>query len=324
MSGLPSVTQRGNLAFMFAPFRRFFARRAASRTDVEEIIRAPRDRGPAATEMEITPFFANLQDYVGIAEELPLKRLPSLLNAWFEAATTAIDAENGTLDKFIGDVVVAMFGAPVPSRDHALRACVAAVRCQHAVGELRARLQRDADSWPERVRELRARIGLHSGLAIIGNMGSKTNFNYTMMGDTVNLAARVESAAKTYAVGVLCTGATQQACESAAPGCVLFRRLGKIVAKGRTNAVELFEVAALGKQATDQLRDCLATFEAGLGCYQQSDWAGAIRYFEKSATLERDQHPMPGHAPNPSALFLQFARAAGKGREAEADSSDSS
>jgi adenylate cyclase len=259
-------------------------------------------------EVELTAFFASVHQYVSLAEQVPLAQLPELMNRYFEACTSAIQEEGGTLDKYVGDAVVAMFGAPLAVSDHALRGCVAALRCQARVGELREQLRRDTHRWPELAGQLRVRVGLNSGQAIVGHMGSRTRFNYTMLGDDVNLAARLEAGAKHHHVWTLCSGQTRDACEQAKPGRVVFRRLSRIAVKGRTQPIELFEPVALREDATDRLRECIGIFEAGLARWSERDWAGAIQQFEKSAPLERDQ---PGSSPeithNPSTFYLKLA-----------------
>ena len=262
-----------------------------------------------ASEVELTPFFASVHGYVGLAEQVPLPQLHELMNDYFGRCCTEIQAEGGTLDKYVGDAVVAMFGAPAKLPDHAMHACVAALKCQARVGELRQRLSRDENKWPELARQFRARIGLHTGVVLVGNMGSRTRFSYTMMGDNVNLAARLESGAKHYGVWTLCSRATRDACERASPGLVVFRRLGRLLIKGRADLIDLFEPAALREDVTDRLRECISVFETGLARWQERDWDGAIQHFEKSAKLERDQ---PGSSPeitlNPSLNFLNQAQ----------------
>jgi adenylate cyclase len=276
---------------------------------VDRVVASGKNPPTGPAEVEITPFFASVHSYVSLAEQMSLTQLRELLNTYFDACVTEIHGERGTVDKFIGDAIVAMFGAPLQTPDHALHGCVAALKCQARVAELRERLRREENKWPERARQLRVRIGLHTGVALVGNMGTKARLNYTMMGDNVNLAARMESGAKSYGVWTLCTDATQGACERTDPGRVIFRSLGRIVVNGRAKQLEIFEPMALRENVTDQLRECVEVFESGLACFRAHDWDGAIVHFEKSARIERDQPGAYAETPlNPSTLYLKMAR----------------
>lgn len=194
-----------------------------------------------ARECEITPFFATVCGYVGIAEQLPLALLPELMNGYYAACTAAIETNGGALDKFVGDSVVAMFGAPTFQRDHALRACLAALDLQERMDGLRVRFATEPGKWPACVQDFHVRIGIHTGTAIVGNMGTVTRFNFSMMGDNVNLAARLEKYAATYGVPILCSRATKHACDVASPGRIRFRPLGCVEITGRTEPLEIFE-----------------------------------------------------------------------------------
>lgn len=297
--------------------RNYFARRRikgmfgnyVSATLVERSIDSGQMPAPQPAYRELTPFFASVHSYVGLAAALSPAQLHELLPLYFEACTAQIEAEGGTIDKFIGDAIVAMFGAPLQTSDHALRACTAALQCQVRVAELRTRIQSEEAKWPALAQQLRVRIGLHTGTALVGNLGTKTRANYTMMGDDVNLAARMEKGAESYGVWTLCTETTQRACEHAEAGRIVFRPLGRIVIKGRAHPIELFEPAALREDAPDQLRECIAVFTSGLARWRERDWDGTIAFLEKSAHLERDQ---PGASPelklNPSTFYLELAR----------------
>jgi adenylate cyclase len=254
---------------------------------------------------ELTALFGSINSYVALAEQLPLAQLPEFMNAYLTTCTDAIQEEGGTLDKYIGDTVVAMFGAPIRLPNHALQACVAALKIQNQIAGLREKFRSEELKWPEIVHGLHVRIGLNSGMAIVGNMGTTTRFNYTMMGDEVNLAARMESGAKSWGVWTLCTGATMHACDRAHQGHVVFRSLGSIVVKGRTNPVELFEPIALSEDVTAELQECVSLFESGFARYVAQDWDGAEALFLRSSKLEPNQPgKSPGVKSNPSLVFI--------------------
>lgn len=260
-------------------------------------------------EEEITAYFSDIQGYSTFSEKLPPKQLVELLNDYLTVCTDTVQEEGGTLDKYIGDAVVAMFGAPIPLPDHAFRACVAALRVQQQLGTLRVRWSSQADRWPEGVLKMQSRIGMNSGPAIIGNMGSRTRFNYTMTGDNVNLAARMESGAKSWGAYTLCTEATKLACEQHGGDRVVFRPLGRIVVMGRTQPVPVFEVVALKEAVTQPLQECLGLFADALAKYYARDWNGAIKGFQLSAQFEPNQPgKTPGVKSNPSLVYIGIAQ----------------
>lgn len=255
----------------------------------------------------ITAYFSDIQGFSSFSELLPPDRLVELMNEYLTACTDIVQDERGTLDKYIGDAVVAMFGAPVAMPDHSHRACVAALRVQQRLAELREKWRSEGDRWPQIVREMRTRIGLNTGQCVIGNMGSRTRFNYTMMGDDVNLAARMESGAKSWGVYTMCTEATKLACEERGGGGVVFRPLGRIVVKGRSHAVPIYEIVGFSDSIPAETRSCIETFTAGLERYYARDWDGALDCFGRSAQLEPN---VPGHSPgvgnNPSLVYIDI------------------
>jgi len=256
-------------------------------------------------EEDITAYFSDIQSFSSFSEKLSPSRLVELMNEYLTACTDIVQAEGGTLDKYIGDAVVAMYGAPLALPDHAHRACVAALRVQRRVGELREKWMHEGDRWPGIVHRIQTRIGLNSGPAVVGNMGSHTRFNYTMMGDNVNIAARMESGAKKWGVYSMCTETTRLGCEKVADGRVFFRALGRIVVKGRTQPLPIFEMVALSEDVNDANRECVALFEQGLERYYQRDWGGALDLFRRSEPLEvNGEGRAPGSHDNPSLVYI--------------------
>jgi adenylate cyclase len=259
-------------------------------------------------EENITAYFSDIQSFSSFSEKLSPSRLVELMNEYLTACTDIVQAEGGTLDKYIGDAVVAIYGAPLALPDHPLRSCIAALRVHRRVGELREKWKNEGDRWPQIVHNLQTRIGLNTGACVVGNMGSHTRFNYTMMGDNVNIAARMESGAKSWGVYSMCTETTRLECEKLGANQVLFRALGRIVVKGRTQPLPIHELVSLGSEATDAMRECIALFEQGLARYYARDWDGAIGLFRRSEVLEPNGvGRAPGTSNNPSLVYIGIA-----------------
>lgn len=255
---------------------------------------------------EITAFFSDIQGFSAFSEVLPAADLVVLLNEYLGAMTDILQERGGALDKYIGDAIVAMFGGLVPLTDHARRACEATAKMQLRQAELREKWKAQGDRWPPLVHAMRTRIGLNSGVVVVGNMGSHHRFNYTMMGDAVNLAARCESGAKTFGAYAVATGATVSKAKAAGCECV-FRALDRIVVKGRREAVEIFEIVALSPaHLPEGAARCLERFEEGRAHYLKQRWDEALRCFEEAA---RDEPLQPGRdegvEANPSLLMIK-------------------
>jgi adenylate cyclase len=260
-------------------------------------------------EVNITAYFSDIQAFSSFSEKLQPDKLVVLMNEYLSVCTDIIQEEGGTLDKYIGDAVVAMFGAPLPLPDHAFRACVASQRIHLKLLELRDKWKSEEGQWPTIVHEMQSRIGMNSGPVIVGNMGSRTRFNYTMMGDNVNLAARMESGAKSWGAYTMCSEATKIACERDGGDRVVFRALGRIVVKGRSTAVPIYEVLGLKENASDKTRECIRIFEEGLDAYYKRNWEGALACFEKSKELEPNQPGItPGVSSNPSKVYINIVK----------------
>jgi len=193
--------------------------------------------------------------------------------------------------------------------DHAHRACVACIRVQQKIAELRAKWKSEGDKWPPVVHSLRARLGLNSGPAIIGNMGSRTRFSYTMMGDNVNLAARMESGAKLMGVYTMVTDTTRADCEKHGGDRIAFRFLDKIVVKGRSLPVGVHEIVGFRSELPASVQECLAWHAQAIERYLAQDWDGATLLFERSAMLEPNQ-PSKALAieSNPSLIMIDRCR----------------
>jgi adenylate cyclase len=182
------------------------------------------------------------------------------VGGFLELASHAIEAEGGTVDKFIGDAVMAFWGAPGTDPDQALHACRAAARIETAM--------RDAAAQGSPLAGLRVRVGLHSGPAIVGNVGSARRLNYTALGDTVNLASRLEGANKTYGTTILLSAATR----ARAGEAIQVQEVDMVAVYGRREGVRIFELIDLadGRTAAD-----LAGYAGALALYREARFAEA-------------------------------------------------
>lgn len=274
---------------------------------VNDMIESGRDPELGGHDAEITAYFSDIQSFSAFSEVLTSSQLGDLLNEYLTACTDIIQEEGGTLDKYIGDAVVAMFGAPVDLENHAYKACLVTQLVHTRLDELREKWTREGDKWPDMVHRMRTRIGCNTGECMIGNMGSRSRFNYTMMGDNVNLAARMESGAKSWGALTMVTDSTKVACEKHGGDRIVFRPLGRIVVKGRSQPVPIHEITGLRESVSDQTLECLDIFGQAMEKYYAQDWVGARLLFQKSADLE----PLrPGKAPginsSPSLIYQRI------------------
>jgi len=293
---------KGRIKGMFATY--------VSPALVDQMVESGQEPELGGVVAHITAYFSDIESFSTMSEKLSPTLLVELMNEYLTACTDILQNEGGTLDKYIGDAVLMIYGAPVALPGHAHKACVATLRVQKRIGELRAKWTAEEGKWPDIIHRLQARIGLNTGPAVVGNMGSHTRFSYTMMGDDVNIAARMESGAKAWGVYSMCTEATRGECEKVEPGRVVFRALGRIVVKGRAQPVPIFELVALAEDATERMRECVALFEQGLARYSARDWAGAIALFRRSEPLEVNGPGRTTEAKtNPSLVYVAIAEA---------------
>ncbi|TVP77426.1 MAG: adenylate/guanylate cyclase domain-containing protein [Puniceicoccaceae bacterium] len=269
---------------------------------VEQMVEAQQNPQLGGVESEITALFSDVVDFSALSEELSPERLVALMNEYLGAMTEVFQAQSGTLDKYIGDAIVTMFGMPVWTEDHAARACLSALKMQERHTQLRKQWAASG-KWPKSVSRMRTRIGINTGLAVIGNMGSEMRFNYTMMGDSVNLAARCESGAKQYGVYTMITEDTLRA--ALATGLELrYRMLDRVIVKGRNQAVVIYELWE-DSICSESSSRCKQAYEAALELYFKGEWGAALSGFEDAAEHE----PGKAYAPTtPSEVLASRCR----------------
>jgi adenylate cyclase len=229
---------------------------------------------------ELTVLFADIRGFTTFSEQLEPEALVELLNAYLGEMTEVIFAHDGMLDKYIGDAIMAVWGAPLPQTDHAARACRAALMM---VRRLRSLNQ----EWQQRGwHVLEIGVGLNTGPMVVGNMGSARRLSYTVIGDNVNLGSRLEGLNKIYGSQILASEATILAAE----GAVVARELDLVCVKGKRLPVRIFEILALGDDRVAWV-DVVERFAAGVGAYRQRQWEDAIAKFRRVLEMRADDGP---------------------------------
>jgi adenylate cyclase len=242
----------------------------ASELIVNELIRDPSKLKLGGDRKYATAFFSDIKDFTTVSEVLSPEALITQLNEYLSAMTDIVLQYGGYLDKYEGDAVVAVFGVPVDQTDHAERACLAALDMQRALADLRKK-------WQAEKRPLfEARIGLNTGAMIAGNIGGKNRFDYTVIGDSVNLASRLEGANKMYGTKIMIGEETYaQAKEK-----ILARELDFLRVKGKTQPMRVYKlINRHGDGFDENLSSAFVHFARGLELYRLQRMAKAMRSF---------------------------------------------
>jgi adenylate cyclase len=223
----------------------------------------------------------DIQNFTTYSEELTPEQLMAQLNEYLSAMTAIVLAYEGFLDKYEGDAIMAIFGVPVDQPDHALRACQAALEMQDVLTLLRKKWRDEGKP------EFCARIGINSGPMIAGNIGGAQRFDYTVIGDAVNLASRIEGVNKIYGTNILVSEFTRQLLDG-----IKTRELDFIRVKGKTEPVKIYEVIAPPQTTLDAPTvQKLDSYARGLQLYRQKKWDEAIAEFEKCLRLDPEDGP---------------------------------
>jgi adenylate cyclase len=217
----------------------------------------------------ITSFFSDVAGFTSISESLSPEELVHLLNDFLSEMTDIILSSGGTLDKYEGDAIIAFWNAPLDQPDHAIRACLAALDCQKRLEELRPEFIKKSGH------ELFMRIGLNSGPAVVGNMGSHSRFDYTAMGDTINMASRLEGACKQYSIPILIGDNTYQMAKDA----VSAREVDLIRVVGKSKPERVYQILEEKSQASPDLEEMIETFHRALDLYRNKKWDDAMNLF---------------------------------------------
>ena len=220
-------------------------------------------------ERVVTVMFSDVAGFTALSEGLAPPQLVQVMNAYLSAMTDIVEAHGGFVDKYIGDAIVAVFGAPLEDAAHARNAVAAALGCAAKLDAMNEDAAR-----PFLGHRLKARIGLNAGTALVGNIGSTRRFNYTVMGDTVNLASRLEGANKFYGSTVMCADAVRAAI---ADDPFAWRELDRIQVKGRAQPVTILEPLGIAATLAAEKKARAERFAQALAAYRARDFQTALQ-----------------------------------------------
>ena len=254
--------------------------RYVSKNLVQQVMRSPESSGVGGVRRDVTVMFTDIESFSLLSERMEPEILTDRLSRYFDALGTAISANKGTIDKYIGDSIMAFWNAPEPDPDHVANACRAALQAAAASNRLR-------EKWAARGRPtFRTRFGLHTGRAVVGNVGARERINYTLVGPVANQASRMEGLNKVYGTEILASGEVVQLTADR----FLWRHIDRIVAAGTTEAHEIYE--PLG-EIDESGRHCefLARWHRGHAAYDAGRFEAALAGFRAAAELRPDDGP---------------------------------
>ncbi|MDR2964183.1 MAG: adenylate/guanylate cyclase domain-containing protein [Treponema sp.] len=250
---------------------------------VKEIITDPSRLQLGGTNRYMTAVFTDVKGFSTISEQLSPEELVSLLNRYLSVMSDIVLEEKGTIDKYIGDAIVAFYGAPLVLEDHALRACISAINMRKAEEELnKIIMEQKLSPMP-----ILTRIGINTGYMIAGNMGTANKMNYTIMGNAVNLSARLEGVNKEYGTQILASSTTINETGDK----LLYRKLDRVRVVGINEPVRLHEILDTIENASDEERKLVKVFHEALDSFENRDWKQAAEGFKEVLSVREEDAP---------------------------------
>jgi adenylate cyclase len=236
---------------------------------VAQLINENIDAGIGGENRELTIFFSDIAHFTSISEQTTPEKLVQDLCLYFEIISKTILNNKGTIDKYIGDSVMAFWGAPVRMQDHAQKACESALL-------IRSNLRTLFRQWGNQGKvPFNTRIGIHTGEVIVGNMGYNERLNYTVIGDPVNVSSRLEGINKIYGTEIIVSQVTREQCRNAFE----FRQLDRVSVVGRKEEFDIYELITTKDDIEKSLKKIFKYYETGLQCYLDRNWDQALKYF---------------------------------------------
>jgi adenylate cyclase len=244
---------------------------------VNEMLRDPERLKLGGEKKDLTVLFADIRGFTSMAETLEPEALVELLNEFHTAMTDVVYRYDGTLDKYIGDAIMVVYGAPLEFTDHASRGCNSAL-------DMIARLKELNEKWVKEGKPaLDIGVGINTGLMMVGNMGSQQRFDYTVMGDAVNLASRLEGANKLYHTNIVISEST---CERVKDEFTVME-LDSVRVKGKVRPVKIYELAGRNDVPAPR-KEAIQCFRRGLSFYKKQQWDEAIEAFRETLTIQKN------------------------------------
>jgi adenylate cyclase len=248
---------------------------------VADLVKDPDKLALGGEEREMTAFFSDIAGFSSFSEKMTPTELVNALNDYLTVMCKIIVDYEGTVDKFEGDAIIAFWGAPSIQEDHALRACYASIDMQKAITDIDARFV--AQGRPR----IAVRMGLNTGLMVVGNMGSAQRMDYTIMGDSVNLASRLEGANKAYGSDIMISEMTYAKVRDD----VDVRELDTLRVVGKNKPIKVFQLLERKGAASELLAQLTVAFELALGHYKLRDYAQALAGFTQCVEMVPEDGP---------------------------------
>lgn len=252
-----------------------------SKDVIDDLIKNPEGLKLGGEEREMTVFFSDIKGFTSISEKLAPPELVTLLNEYLSEMTDVILANRGTVDKFIGDAIMAFYGAPQFFENHAQLACFAAIDMQNILKERRKKWKKEGYG------EVYARFGINTGPAVVGNMGSRTRLDYTVMGDTVNLASRLEGVNKFYGTMMMISEMTYAQVEND----VDVRYLDKITVKGKDQPIVVYELISRKGDLRGHQKELIEVYNHGIELFQKREWEKSRVVFKSALKINDEDGP---------------------------------
>jgi adenylate cyclase len=247
---------------------------------VNEMLKNPDKLKLGGEKKELTVLFSDIRGFTTISEQMSPEVLVKFLNEYLTVMTDIVFKYNGLLDKYMGDAIMAVFGAPLDQKDHALKACLTSL-------EMMEELKRLKGHWESQgMPVLNIGVGINSGPMVVGNMGSERRFDYTVMGDNVNLGSRLEGLNKQYGTNIIVSEFTVNQISDQ----LIFRELDLVRVKGKEQAVKIFELMGRGEPAPE-VSAFLEHYHKGIMAYQSREWDRGVDELQKALALSSQDYP---------------------------------